>query len=207
MKVIVVSPHPDDLEIACGGTLKRLHDEGAQIISIITVKPSAEVNSARSQEIVTQELADSYALSTFDLRMLDTPLHSNGRPNLVCDNVTMTALADLFESCDLAILPNPQDYHQDHKNTYNLAWPIALKYAKEIWLAHSIPYCFQYSTNTANLFYNISDHWDFKKKLLKCYHSYINVDFVNKIHAANMYWGAQSNAELAEAFTIVKKNV
>jgi LmbE family N-acetylglucosaminyl deacetylase len=56
MKILAVTAHPDDLEIACAGTLKRFQDAGAEIISVVTVKPSAEVHTNRNQHIVDQEL-------------------------------------------------------------------------------------------------------------------------------------------------------
>ena len=133
MKVIAVSAHPDDMELSCSGHLLKLQSQGAKIISVVTVKPSAEANPARTQQIVEQELNRSYQLSGFELRVFDTPLHSNGRPNLCVDNNTMTDLARLLEPCDLAIIAGPHDYHQDHRATHALALPLLLSRATEIW--------------------------------------------------------------------------
>lgn len=205
MKVLVVSAHPDDVEISCAGTLKKLQDQGAKIISVITVAPAAEVNSKRNKEIVSAELAKSYLISNFECRVFDTPLHSNGRPNLIADNVTMTNILKLIEPCDIAIIPHHEDFHQDHANTYKLAWPLVRKLARETWLMHTLPYCTSHRTNTANLFYDITDQWQFKKQLLECYDSYFDSSDINKIHTANQFWGQQNDVQLAEAFTIIKK--
>ena len=207
MKILVVSPHPDDLEISCAGTLKRFQDQGAEIISVITVRPSAEDNTNRSECIVQRELERSYTISGFELRVLDTDLHANGRPNLLANNVTMTRLSNLLESCDVAIIPHPEDFHQDHSNTYQLAWPLVRKLAKEVWLMHIVPYCAEHKSNSANLFYEISGQWAFKKSLLECYDSYFTSSDVGKIYTANQYWGQQNAGQLAEAFTIAKKYV
>ena len=208
MKVLVVSAHPDDLEIACSGTLKCLQDQGHSIVSVITIKPSAESNPNRTQFIVQSELENSYRLSGFELRVFDTDLHSNGRPNLIADNVTMTRLCKLFEPCDIAIVPNPQDSHQDHRATYHLAYPALINMAKEIWLMDSYPYSLRYKENTANLFYNISgEHWAFKQRLLECYPSALSDSQVADIRMCNHYNGLRSRTGLAEAFTIVQKNV
>ena len=207
MKILVISPHPDDLEISCAGTLKRFQDQGADIISVVTVKPSAEDNANRSKWIVEHELEKSYALSGFELRVLDTDLHPNGRPDLKVNNITMTALGQLLEPCDIAIIPHPEDFHQDHANTYHLAWPLVRKLAREVWCMHTVPYCQQHLTNSANLFYNIKEQWSFKKSLLRCYSSYFTNDDIMQIYTANQYWGQQNGAELAEAFTVKKRYV
>ena len=207
MKVIVISAHPDDMEIGCSGTLRRLQEQGAEIISVVTIKPSAEVNADRSQHIVEHELAKSYELSGFELRVLDTDLHPNGRPNLVCNNITMTALAELLEPCDIAIIPNPEDSHQDHRTTYELAWPLVKHLARETWLMTAWPYCLTYKTNSANLFYDVSLTWPFKQSLLEAYTSYIDPPMIASILDANRYWGQRNGCGATESFTIVNKRV
>ena len=162
MKILVVSAHPDDVEIACAGTLRRYHEQGAEIISVVAVQPSTEVNSRRTTAIVTNELASSYALSGWNLRIFPTPLHAGGRPNLVVNNVNMTHLHDLLETCDIAIIPNPEDSHQDHRATYELVWPYVKKHARQTWLMHSWPYCHDYQ-HAANHYVDVADQWQFKR--------------------------------------------
>jgi len=205
MKIVAITPHPDDLEIACAGTLKKFQDQGAEIISIVTVKPSAEVNSERDEDIVLEELKNSYTLSQFELRVLDTDLHANGRPNLVCNNNTMTELSELIDSCDLAIIPNPQDFHQDHRTTYELAWPLLQRRAREVWTMDSWPYCYQYKTNTANMYVGID--WEFKQSLLQCYSSYITENKLRQIRNLSKLHGDKSGNPDAEAFTLLYKYV
>jgi LmbE family N-acetylglucosaminyl deacetylase len=202
MKILVVSAHPDDVEIACSGTLRKFQQQGANIVSVITVKPSVEDRHGRGQLVVQSELEASYQQSGFDLRVLDTELHANGRPNLVRDNVTMSNLNQLLEPCDIAIIPNPEDSHQDHSNTYHLAWPAVRKLAKQVWVMHHWPYCHYHST-LPNLFVDIQDHWEFKKSLLMCYRSYLSVKDIDQIQVTNQYWAQRNQQSLAEAFTMV----
>jgi LmbE family N-acetylglucosaminyl deacetylase len=205
MKIVVISAHPDDVEIACAGTLKKFYDQGAEIVSVVTVKPSAEINKDRTKYIVQNEIERSYKLSGFELRLFDTALHSNGRPNLVCDNNTMTQLAELIDHCDLAIIPNPQDSHQDHRTTYDLAWPVVQRRAQEVWRMQSWPYCYHYTQNSANMYVGID--WDFKQQLLECYDSYLTALDIEKIHTINCMWGHKSGHSAAEAFELVYKYV
>jgi hypothetical protein len=202
MKILVVSAHPDDVEIACAGTLRRYQEQGAEVISVIAVQPSAEANPRRTHAIVSQELTNSYALSGWNLRIFPTPLHSGGRPNLVVNNVNMTHLHDLLETCDIAIIPNPEDSHQDHRATYELVWPYVKKHARQTWLMHSWPYCHDYN-HAANHYVEIAEHWDFKRQLLDCYKSYLAISDINNIHTANQFWAQKNRQTLAECFTIV----
>jgi N-acetylglucosamine malate deacetylase 1 len=204
MKIVVVSPHPDDMELSCSGTLRRYQEQGAEIISVVAVKPSVEDNRSRTQEIVLTELTNSYALSNFELRMLDTDLHENGRPNLVCNNNTMTQLSRLLEPADLVILPNPEDSHQDHRTTFELAWPLVKNKAKEVWVAHSWPYCTTYG-NTANTYVDISDQFDFKMSLLRCYTSYLTDENLHGVTVTSQWYGQICKTKHAEAFTLKQR--
>lgn len=205
MNIVVISAHPDDLEIGCAGTLKRFYDQGAGITSVITVCPSVEDNPARDRDIVCQELEHSYNKSGWTVKVFATPLHANGRPNLVCDNNTMTELAKLIDTCDLAIIPNSQDSHQDHRTTHDLAWPIVQRRAQEVWVMQSWPYCYHYKQNHANVYVKID--WDFKQNLLECYGSYLSDKDIEKIKTVNAMWGHKSGNTHAEAFELVYKYV
>lgn len=202
MKIQVISPHPDDLEISCSGTLLSFQQQGHDITSIITVCPSEESNPDRNRKTVETELSQSYKISTWPLKIFDTDLHSNGRPNLRHDNVTMTRLSHLIEYSDLIILPNPNDYHQDHVNTYHLCLPLALKRCRTIWTMHGWPYCYHHNIKP-NLFRDITPYWSTKKQLLDCYSSYITPTHIDQIKRLNQVWGDQNQCELAEAFTVV----
>jgi len=202
MKIMVISAHPDDVEIACSGTLRKFQQQGADIASVITVRPSAEDRAGRGKLVVESEIAASYQQSGFGLRVLETDLHADGRPNLVRDNVTMSKLDQLLEPCDIAIIPNPEDSHQDHSNTYHLAFPAVTKLAKQVWVMHHWPYC-HYHSATPNMFVDIQDHWEFKKSLLMCYSSYLVPKHIDQIHVTNQYWAQRNQQSLAEAFTVV----
>jgi len=203
-RVLVISPHPDDLEIGCSGTLKKLSAQGYDIVSIITVRPSAEHNAHRSKDIVTKELKNSYRKSGWRVKIFNTDLHNNGRPNLVHNNITMSQLETLIEPADIAILPNPEDYHQDHSTTSKLAFPL-VKQCNEIWYMHMHPYSLHYNT-PPNQYVDISSQWQFKKSLLECYPSALNKQDIEHIETTNKNYALHTfNSSHAEAFTVVRK--
>ncbi len=57
--VIIVSPHPDDMEIGMGGTVAKMLDEGVQVISLVVTdgRRSTSVYGLEEEEIV--ELRES----------------------------------------------------------------------------------------------------------------------------------------------------
>lgn len=202
-RVIVFSAHPDDLEIGCAGTCKKLSERGYEILSIITVRPSKEDNPKRTKKIVSSEMKKSYSQSNFKLKVFDTDLHKNGRPNLIVDNNTISKLKKYVENADIAILPNKNDYHQDHRSTFYLAYPL-IKNVKEIWRMHSYPYCLHYSDITPNFFVDISKYWKFKKSLLECYSSALSHKDINNIKKINSFYGCHISSKYAEAFSKIK---
>lgn len=201
MKILVISSHPDDLEIGCGGTVARFQDQGHEVISVITVRPSIEDRPGRTKDITESELKNSMSIAGIEYRVFETDLYDNGRPNLCVNNVTMSRLAELLEPCDLAILPHARDSHQDHRATFELALPLMLRRAKTIWSMHSWPYCYQHAA--PNLFRDITDYWPVKENMLKCYSSYFIDDDIQQIRNLNRVWGDQSGVRLAEAFSLV----
>jgi len=203
LRILCVSAHPDDMEIGCAGTLLTFQREGHQITSLITVCPSAEVHDGRNKELVAAELNNSQLISGFNTIIFDTDLHEDGRPKLEHNNVTMSRLNLLIPEVDLAIIPNIEDFHQEHKNTNSLVLPILRKKAKKIWAMHSWPYCYYYNSSPT-MIKNISDTWDTKLKMLSCYSSYISSQSIEQIKVTNQYWAHRANMQLAEAFTVVQ---
>ena len=202
-RALIFSPHPDDQEIGCSGTCKKLENQGYEIVSIITVRPSAEVNENRDKRIVTSEMTASYQTSGWRYKVFNTDLHNNGRPNLVVNNNTMTQLRPLIEDAEIVILPNPEDYHQDHRATAELAFPL-IRNVPNIWYMHIHPYSLTYKT-MPNMFVDISNQWKFKKQLLNCYPSALSVADINNIETTNRYYGLHTKTSHAEAFTMIKK--
>jgi LmbE family N-acetylglucosaminyl deacetylase len=169
------------------------------------VRPSVEDNRRRTKEMVWRELNASYDISGWQCLVMNTDLHANGRPNLVCDNVTMTALGNFISTCDLAILPSPEDSHQDHRNTYHLALPLLRNRAKEIWTMSHWPYN-AWHDSRPRITVGISQQWDFKQTLLECYSSYLDTDDIESIRRDNMAAGVKHGFRYAETFDLVSRH-
>ena len=68
-KFLVITAHPDDLEMGCGGLVARVIKEGGSVTNLILVKPSAEHNPNRDEQTVQEELENSNISNNFGVWM------------------------------------------------------------------------------------------------------------------------------------------
>lgn len=199
MKVLAVGAHPDDLEIACGGTLLRFIKEGHDVSMVVMVKPTVEVNPSRNSDIVSQELHNSITSFGNNILIFDTPEHPNGRPNLTCDVNTITSFENLVgKDYDLLITPWYEDTHQDHKAVYDICMAYSRHNFKEVWHASHPLYAHNYRRFFNNVYVDID--WHNKLNLLKCYDSYMTQDRIDEISRHNFYHGHGKAVEVFNQF-------
>ena len=201
--ILVISPHPDDLEIGCAGTISKFLDAGHSVEVILTVKPSVEINANRNESIVKRELIRSEQFMGVEYKVYNTPIAGNGRPQLSSNNVTITEIENLLEKdhYDLLITSDPGDYHQDHRNTFQIANSICRgARINELWTMQIPPYSHRNESFRPNVAVNISEYWDKKEKLLRCYESYITDEIINTISSLNQYNAGAIGVEYAEVF-------
>ena len=55
-KFLIITAHPDDLEMACGGLVAKINASGGSVTNLILVQPSAETNKKRSMEVVKKKV-------------------------------------------------------------------------------------------------------------------------------------------------------
>ena len=77
MKILAIGAHPDDLEIGCFGTLKKLKDSGNDIEIIITTSggyKSFETNRSRNWDDITSEAKKSAGMLCAPIVFFDNPV-------------------------------------------------------------------------------------------------------------------------------------
>lgn len=208
--ILVITPHPDDLELGCSGTLLKFKDGGANIDSIITIRPSAEVNTNRNEEIVHRELERSMLKLGINYKIFETPLSTNGRPQLTCNNDTITHIEHLMDKdhYDLIITSDPGDYHQDHRNTYKIANSICRGVASELWTMQISPYSHRNTSFKPNVYVDISKYMEKKIEAIRCYESYITDKIINTYHGLAVYnANTITEAVYAESFEQKFRNI
>jgi LmbE family N-acetylglucosaminyl deacetylase len=214
VNILVVSPHPDDEILGCGGTLQRLRDEGHSLYWVIFTEMTAEYSNqqkvARKVEIekICSELG---FMSKYELGFSASGLDQSAFSDLVS---SFFAVIKEVEP-EKVFCPYIFDVHSDHSNVVR-----AVQAATKSFRSPSIKSILMYETisetNFAffepeqfrpNLFVDISDYLDTKVGLAEVYqgemgaHPFPRSD--RAIRALATLRGSQCGVDAAEGFQIV----
>ncbi len=190
-RILAISPHTDDAELGCGGTLHKLSKIGdVTIVSLSAPHPDLGeefINSA--ERIGANPVLYRYPRRRFPSKrqeILDTliDIRKERKPSIV-------------------FCPSEMDGHQDHIVVYNETLR-AFKYDHSIY-TYETPWNQFRSEITA---FSILEEEDFsaKKDALQCYksqqrHHYFDPVFIESLARVR---GAQVNSKYAEAFGVVR---
>ena len=205
-KFLIITAHPDDLEMGCSGLVSKVMSKGGQVTNLLLVKPSVEQNKNRNEQIVKEELEKSKNFLGFNTVIYDTPLHENGRPNLQLTNNLITFAESIAEGHDILISHWREDHHQDHRICYDVARSLARKNFEQFWCMDEPPYNLHYKNLECNLYIDITDHIEQKKKALESYKSYFTPTTIETIINYNKYRGSfLGEGKFAETFRLMYK--
>lgn len=207
-KFLIITAHPDDLEMACGGLVAKIKASGGSVTNLILVQPSAEINEKRNMQIVKKELDKSQDILGFKSVVYNTPLHDNGRPNLTLNNNLVTSAEQVAQGHDILITHWKEDHHQDHRVCYDVGRSIARKNFQQFWCMDEPPYNLHYKNFNCNQYVDITDYVDTKIKALQSYDTYFNKDSIDTIINYNRYRGSfLGSGKVAETFQIMYNKI
>ena len=196
MNILALSPHTDDIELGCGGSLTKW--VGKHHIYVVGFSPSVEsipegwdVNSTK------MEFTNSMQTLGCDYNLLDFPVRRfpEYRQDILEEIVGLNKVV----KPDLAIVPSQNDTHQDHK----VISDEALRVFKCSVLGYESPY----NNRTFNPVYYErlkEEHLWKKKELINMYKSqkakgmdYFSEEFIYGLARVR---GLQIKSQYAEAF-------
>lgn len=219
MKVIVVTPHPDDETLGCGGTILRHKAEGDDICWLIVTGISEDIGfssekvSLRDKEINT--VANLYGFDS---------LHNLGFPASRLGALYMSELIEKIGSIfrqiqpEIVYLPYRGDIHTDHKIVFD-----AVASCTKWFRYGSVKRVLAYETLSEtdfeinpesngfrpNVFVNITPYLDKKLDIMKTYESELGqFPFPRSkeaIKALALLRGAAAGCNAAEAFMLLKE--
>lgn len=200
---VLLAPHPDDGEFGCGGTLKRLREEGVDVWYVAFSPCKKSIPEGFDEDVLFRELKSAVAhldipedkVITLDFAVRDFP------------EFRQQILEDLFKirkqlSPDLVIIPNSKDIHQDH-HVIHEEGVRAFKHARII--GYELPWNnFEMTTN-----FHVKltrDHIKAKMKAIGEYksqgfRSYTDEEFFFGLAKVR---GIQVNHDYAEAFELIR---
>lgn len=117
--VLVLSPHTDDMEFGCGGTIARLLREGKKVTNLVfsiceeSVPSGFESNTLEKECLSSGEVLglepESIIINKFKVRKF---------PEMRQDILEELVKVRKSGNFDLIFLPSSNDFHQDHRVIY-----------------------------------------------------------------------------------------
>ncbi|MFY9410017.1 MAG: PIG-L family deacetylase [Methanosarcina flavescens] len=206
MNILILSPHTDDAELGCGGSIIKFIEEGHNIYWVVfsTAEESLPLDLPRDilkKEFiaVTESLKlsqENYSICNFKVRYL----HEYRQE--ILDKLVV--LRKDF-SPDLVIGPSINDFHQDHQIVAN-EMIRAFKTEASV-ISYELPW--NHVTFNTQLFVKLErNHVSKKCNLLKNYESqflknrpYFSKEYIYGLAATR---GVQCNSIYSEAFEVIR---
>jgi LmbE family N-acetylglucosaminyl deacetylase len=204
-KILILCPHPDDAEFACGGSIAKYSEKGYEIHYLVFSKCVKSLPGNLPENTLFDELYDASEIlgvkkecvHTFDFPVRDFPAY---RQDIL--EILIQKKKEIKPS--LVFLPEQYDVHQDHSIIHQEGVR-AFKTDASI-LGYELPWNNVYQTKL-NFFVSLSEtHIEMKLKAIKCYKSQIFREYMNPELFKNFVRlrGAMVNKQYAEAFNVVR---
>lgn len=220
MKLLVISAHPDDETLGCGGTLLKHRASGDSLFWLIMTKAdqsrwSADVIERKVAEI--EQVAEAYGIEQH---------FSLGLPTVQLDTVPYADLIKyigdvIFEvSPEIVYLVHDGDVHTDHHRVFTATMSVLKPfYMRHLGVRRVLCYETLSSTEGSpprsdrafmpNVFSDITPYIERKVEIMSMYETEVQSDPLPRgpsaIRALARYRGATIGAEYAEAFMLIRE--
>jgi len=202
-RILVLSPHIDDGEFGCGGSIAKFIEKNKEIYYVAF---SLGEKSA-PHEFRKNELEIEVKKATKVLGIKEKNLHLYRYEVRRLASYRQEILEELVRikkeiKPNLVFLPSPNDLHQDHQTISNEG---LRAFKNSTILAYELPWN-NISFNTLSFIILNEDHIKKKIEAIKCYNSqryryYVNEDFIK---AWVMMRGIQIGCKYAETFEVLR---
>lgn len=207
-RILVVSVHPDDETLGCGGTILKHLIKGDEVHCLLITKGNEE------QSIIWDKVKEAYHFSSItelnfpELELMDMSL-----------NQLIPAISNAINSIEpqTIIIPNRSDVHSDHKAVFSAVasctkafrYPFIRKVMMmEVISETDFSLPLPEGQFIANYYVDITDVFERKMEVLRLYQlellPYPQTRNESTIKALNRYRGSLINTEYAEAFMLIK---
>ena len=215
MKIMVISPHPDDETLGAGGSILKLRDLGNEIywLNITDARTGYSMGFIEKRKIQISRIREYFGFDGFiNLKFPPANLNDNIKRELI------SSIGEAFDQVkpDCIILPDYNDAHSDHKYVFEAAYACSKifrrSYIKRILTMEILSetnFGMPYDTFNPNLYIDITDYFDRKIEALKIYDTELgDLPFprsIDALKAQAVIRGTESGALYAEAFRVIKE--
>ena len=218
MNILIISAHPDDETIGCGGTILKHKAAGDDLLWLIvtqTFTPQWTNEVIRRKALEVEKVAGAYQFTkTYKLGLETTRLDTLPQVEII-EKIRKVAQET---KPDWVYLVNRSDVHSDHRIVFNSTMAVFKPFFKEFGAKRIFSYECLSSTDVApqirnvfipNIFSNITPYMDRKIEIMKMYETEIQKDPLPRgpsaIRALARYRGATIGVEYAEAFMLIRE--
>lgn len=201
--LLVFAPHPDDEVLGCGGTIRK-HVLSGDRVTVVYMTDGRHGRKIKDDPMKTAERRMKESLEACSALEVHNSIHLNlPDSELVSDKTTVETVKKILAEIQpqIVYLPNPQDWHPDHRMTFYIVQKaveeLAMQlsgYVYEIWNPVS-PDCL----------INVTDVMQDKIAALHCYQSQMEMhDYVQMIKVLNSYRILQI-PDISVFFSVMKR--
>ena len=216
MRILVISPHPDDETLGCGGTLLRHYNEGDEVYCLIVTSMSIE-DGWQKEKISSREKEINQINKIYDFKKIFTLGFPTTKLDEVSQSELINKITDVYKLIKPEIIYTPfnNDVHTDHQiiskvMNSTFKW-FRYPFIKKVLMYETISETdFNFSSSNVfkpNVYIDISSYLDQKLEILKIYKSEIDkFPFPRSLEAVKalaLLRGSQGGFHAAECFQLV----
>jgi N-acetylglucosamine malate deacetylase 1 len=201
--ILYISPHTDDAELACGGMIAKMVEEGHKVFYVALSACERSVPDQFPPDILRKEVKKATAvlgikdknLRVYDFEVREFPMQRQ----MILE--TLFSLGKRLQP-DIVVAPSSHDLHQDHITTRN---ETLRAFRKSTILGFEMPW--DNVTFDTQAFTPLKErHIKKKMKALACYKSqrhreYLTEDYIRGLARTR---GMQIKTQYAEAFEVIR---
>ncbi|MFI5957895.1 PIG-L deacetylase family protein [Cryptosporangium sp. NPDC051539] len=196
-RIVAIGAHPDDLELACGGTIAKLHDSGHEVHAL--VMSGGEVGGDASRR-PGEAVSGGKLLGTTSVTVHDFPDTRLRDVELEMTQVIEAAIRRY--NADIVLTHSGNDQHQDH-HAVHLA---TLRAGRQ----HPAILCYESPSVTSDfspqVFVDIGDYVDVKVSAVSAHRDQAGKPYMtgDRIRGIASFRGSQAKIAHAEGFEPVR---
>ncbi len=200
MKILAIGAHPDDIEPQIGGTLAKLANDGAKILTVATTATSTGASSVDFRDEEARKAAACLGASFLSLGI--------PQDEFTFSRNYISTFDDLFsaEKPDMVFTVNAMDSHHEHQFVSQCIRSASRKNSFSL-ISLNQAFPGGVGAHSHNYFSNISDFHKIKIESVKCYESQVakyGQDWLDAIAARDRSWGFNLGCMYAEVANIDK---